>query len=419
MTLGPGPDDAPGAETRSEAPGTEGAGTEGAGTASGAASVGTTGTGATTSTGTSRLPTPEELDRMSPEELARLAAALDDVEIVQKRRRWPIPGTRAEKRAERVVAGWFIIAALSAIAFMVAFVAWPSHYVPPDDPGHLMYALYTPVIGGTFGLSVLALGIGIVAYVKKFLPVEVSVQQRHDGPSDELSRRTIVGQLQDAGRDLDIGRRSLIKRSALAAGGLFGVGLVFASLGGLIRNPWAAGDKSPLLVTDWASPNGERVFLRRDTGDPDEVSLVRPDELATGSIETVFPFREADRLDEKALHAGLRSADGPTMLIRFRPGTPVVLRAGQEDFHYGDYYAFSKICTHLGCPASLYEDQTNRLLCPCHQSQFQANEYARPIFGPATRALPQLPIAVDERGFFYARSDYVEPVGPAYWERRS
>ena len=95
------------------------------------------------------------------------------------------------------------------------------------------------------------------------------------------------------------------------------------------------------------------------------------------------------------------------------------MRAGQEDFHYGDYYAFSKVCTHLGCPASLYEDQTNRLLCPCHQSQFQANEYARPIFGPATRALPQLPIAVDERGFFYARSDYIEPVGPAYWERKS
>ncbi len=419
MTQGPGTHDAPeagtgtgtGAGTGSDAPVPDG--TAEAATPGGAHPGGATGTR------TTRVPTPEELDRMSPEELARLAAALDDVEIVQKRRRWPIPGTRAEKRAERFVAGWFIVSALSAIAFVVAFVAWPSQYVPPDDPGHLLYSLYTPVVGGTFGLSVLALGIGIIGYVKNFFPIEVSVQQRHDGPSDEVARRTVVGQLQDAGRDLDIGRRSLIKRSALAAGGLFGVGFVVASLGGLIRNPWAEGDKSPLLVTDWYSPDGERVFLRRDTGDPDEVSLVRPDELAAGSLETVFPFRESDRLDEHLLHAGLRSADGPTMLIRFRPGTAVVLRAGQEDFHFGDYYAFSKVCTHLGCPASLYEDQTNRLLCPCHQSQFQANEYARPIFGPATRALPQLPIAVDERGFFYARSDYIEPVGPAYWERKS
>ena len=92
---------------------------------------------AATGTRTTRVPTPEELDRMSPEELARLAAALDDVEIVQKRRRWPIPGTRAEKRAERGVAAWFVISALSGLAFLVAFVAWPSQYVPPDDPGHL------------------------------------------------------------------------------------------------------------------------------------------------------------------------------------------------------------------------------------------------------------------------------------------
>jgi ubiquinol-cytochrome c reductase iron-sulfur subunit len=365
------------------------------------------------------MPTPEELDRMGPEELARLAAELDDVEIVQKRSRWPISGTRAEKRAERTVAGWFILSAVAGIVFLVAFVAWPNQYVPPDDPGHLMYSLYTPVVGGSLGLSILALGIGAIAYVKRFLPVEVSVQQRHDGRSDELARRTVVGQLQDAGRDLDIGRRSLIKRAAIAAGAFFGLGLVFAGLGGLIRNPWAQGDDSPLLVTDWASPNGERVYLRRDTGDPHEVSLVRPDELAAGSVETVFPFRESDRGSEERLNAGLRAADSITMLIRFRPGTPVVFRAGQENFHYGDYYAFSKVCTHLGCPASLYEDQTNRLLCPCHQSQFQANEYARPIFGPATRPLPQLPIAVDERGFFYARSDYVEPVGPAYWERKS
>ena len=48
-----------------------------------------------------------------------------------------------------------------------------------------MYALYTPLIGGHFGLGVLALGIAVISYVKKFFPDEVSVQQRHDGPSDE------------------------------------------------------------------------------------------------------------------------------------------------------------------------------------------------------------------------------------------
>jgi ubiquinol-cytochrome c reductase iron-sulfur subunit len=109
------------------------------------------------------------------------------------------------------------------------------------------------------------------------------------------------------------------------------------------------------------------------------------------------------------------------MLIRLHPdqAARVVQRKGQVDFHYGDYYAYSKICTHLGCPASLYEAQDARLLCPCHQSQFNMLEYAKPIFGPATRALPQLPIAVNDEGYFYARHDFIEPIGPAFWERRS
>jgi ubiquinol-cytochrome c reductase iron-sulfur subunit len=135
-------------------------------------------------------------------------------------------------------------------------------------------------------------------------------------------------------------------------------------------------------------------------------------------METVFPFRESDRDDEEALIRSLRASDAPVMLIRLRPNQPVIQRAGHENFHYGDYYAFSKICSHLGCPTSLYEAQTNRILCPCHQSQFLATEYARPVFGPATRPLAQLPITVNEEGYLVAKSDFAEPIGPAFWERR-
>jgi quinol---cytochrome c reductase iron-sulfur subunit len=79
--------------------------------------------------------------------------------------------------------------------------------------------------------------------------------------------------------------------------------------------------------------------------------------------------------------------------------------------------AYSKICTHAGCPASLYEEQTNRLLCPCHQSQFTIIDNAEPIFGPATRKLPMLPIKVDDDGYVVATSDFTEPIGPGFWER--
>jgi quinol---cytochrome c reductase iron-sulfur subunit len=357
-----------------------------------------------------------ELEAMSPDDLARLAAELDDVDIIHNQRKWPIPGTRAEKRAERSVALWFAISALAGLAFIVAFLFWPYEYEPPSDPGHVTYLLYTPVVGLTFGVAVLALGIGVVAYVKKFFPDEVSVQQRHDGASDEVARKAVIAQLAKAGKDTDIGRRKLITASAGAATGIFGIGFGVAALAPLIRDPWKGGPDAELWTTGWKPLNGETIFLRRDTGIPDEISLVRPEDQEPGSMDTVFPFRESERGDEEALLRGLRRSDNPVMLIRLRPGTPVVQRPGRENLNYGDFYAFSKICTHLGCPTSLYETQTQRILCPCHQSQFIATEYAKPVFGPAARPLPQLPITVNEEGYFVATGDFPDAVGPAFWE---
>jgi ubiquinol-cytochrome c reductase iron-sulfur subunit len=365
-------------------------------------------------------PTAAELEDMTPDELARLATELDDVVVLHNRKKFPIPGTRAEKRAERAVALWFGISAICGLGFIVAYLAWPFEYKAPNQDGYTLYALYTPVIGLLFGIAVLALGIAVIQYVKKFFPDEVSVQQRHDGASDEVARKTVIAQLAKAGKDTDIARRSLIKRSAGAAAGIFGLGIGIAALAPLIRNPWKGGDQAALWTTGWRhnSPT-EVVYLRRDTGIDDEISLVRPEDQEAGSMETVFPFRETERGNEEALGAALRRSDNPVMLIRFRPGTKILHRKGQEDFNYGEFYAFSKICTHLGCPTSLYEAQTQKILCPCHQSQFLATEYARAIFGPATRALPQLPITVSEDGYLVAKSDFIEPIGPAFWERRS
>jgi ubiquinol-cytochrome c reductase iron-sulfur subunit len=239
-----------------------------------------------------------------------------------------------------------------------------------------------------------------------------------------VDRQTVLAELFDAGNRTTIARRSLIKRSAIAASGLMGLGLVVFPLGGLIKNPWARSQapEDTLAHTGWYQDpsNPERVFLRKDTGDPSEVALVSPADMDAGGLQTVFPFRESERSSPDALRAALQRIDNPVMLIRFRPADAVhvVKRAGQENFNYGDYYAYTKICSHLGCPVSLYEQQTNRFLCPCHQSQFNALEYCKPIFGPAARALAQLPIAVDEQtGYFYAVHDFIEPVGPGYWER--
>ena len=158
---------------------------------------------------------------------------------------------------------------------------------------------------------------------------------------------------------------------------------------------------------------------------------MRPEDLPAGAMETVFPLYPEDVNDGKDYDSErdvyehhMHSLHGPrnsVMLIRLRSqdAKKAIEREGQEDFHYGDYYAYSKICTHIGCPTSLYEAQTNRILCPCHQSQFDALQYGKPVFGPAARALPQLPVTVDEDGYLIANGNFIEPVGPAFWERQS
>lgn len=373
-------------------------------------------------------PSEAELAEMSRDELVQLGTKLDGVELVHYPDPWPVEGTRAEKRAERTVALWFTIAALAGLAFVVALIWWPWKYESPDNTdGHFWYSLYTPMLGITLGISVLGLGIGALLYAKKFVPQEIAVQERNDGGSGEVDKATIIAQLADSGNRSTIARRSLIKRSAGLGAGVLGLATVALPLAGFIRDPWKdTENKDSLWHTGWQPEHpGEVVYLRRNTGhlgeEPEEPSLVRPEDLDAGAMETVFPFRESERGDHHKLAKALKRSDNPVMLIRLRSSDAdrVVKRKGQEDFNYGDYYAYTKICSHVGCPTSLYEQRTNRILCPCHQSQFDALNYAKPVFGPATRALAQLPITVNEEGYFVARGDFIEAVGPGFWERKS
>jgi ubiquinol-cytochrome c reductase iron-sulfur subunit len=333
----------------------------------------------------------EEVDRLSVAEQVTLGAEFDGVQTVHRRVRFPIPGTRAERRAERAVASCFVLAFVGALAFGIIYVAAPWRY----EPGASGYVWYTPLLGLTMGLSLLGFGLGAVLWAKLLITEEESVQQRHGGRSDEVDRRTTAALFSDGWEMTGIARRPLLQRmlglSVLALGAL-----AVIPLGGLIKKP---GDT--LFRTAW------RPGVRLMTSDR---RLVRPGDMQAGGIATVFPA-VGDGLTKQVV------ADSVVLLIRLRPGQKSVPRAGQEDFGWEDYLAYSKICTHAGCPASLYEQQTGRLLCPCHQSQFDLLQDATPVFGPAARPLPKLAITVDDEGYFVAKGDFAEPIGPSFWER--
>ncbi|MFC4852834.1 ubiquinol-cytochrome c reductase iron-sulfur subunit [Actinophytocola glycyrrhizae] len=342
------------------------------------------------------------------QELVRYGAEQDGVRLRKYADPWPVAGTRAERRARRLVLTWAAVSVLSGLSFLAAYVFWPSRYVPPGEDGHLVYVLYTPMLGLTLGLALIALSVMLIVYTRRFMPREVAVQERHDEPSPEADQDATAAILADSARRAGLTRRSWMGRALGAGVGVTGLGAGVLTVGGFVEDPVERPrDPDSLWHTTWASTDGEQVYLRQDLGDPHEVVLVRPADLEAGSTVGVVPFRESERDDPERLVAAARRADAAAMLFRLRPEERVVPRPGHEGFNYGSFYAYSRICTHLGCPVSLFETRVSRLLCPCHQSQFDLNRGAVPIFGPAVRALPQLPITLAPDGFLVATGDFL------------
>src|SRR6202008_5169196 len=187
------------------------------------------------------------------------------------------------------------------LVLLLIFLFWPWEYKPKEAAGSLLYSLATPLYGLTFGLSILAIAIGAILYQKMFTPEEISIQERHDGASREIDRKTVVANLGDAYQGSTIGRRKLIGLSLGMGLGTFGLGTLVAFVGGLIKNPWkpvvptADGLKAVLWTSGWTPRyHGETIFLAPGTRAPQGAAFVqmRPEDIDAGGMETVFPWRE-------------------------------------------------------------------------------------------------------------------------------
>lgn len=269
------------------------------------------------------------------------------------------------------VAGLGLLAVGSAAALGAAVAYWATSS--------------TQLFGGLLALSLLAGGAGLVWWAHAAMPDEPAIGEREPLASSEEERAAFVESF--VGGERSVGRRRFLAGSLLTlAAGLGAVALsMVRSLGP---------DPLPILrQTAW------KVGTRLVQSDGSPIKL---DDLRTGGVVTVFPEG----------HVG--DAQSQTLLIRVEPEL-LDLPADRQGWAPQGVVAYSKICTHAGCPLGLYEDQQHLLLCPCHQSTFDVLRGAEPTSGPADRALPQLPLGVDKNGYVVAQSDYPTPVGPGFW----
>lgn len=249
-----------------------------------------------------------------------------------------------------------------------------------------------PQLEGLFlAMALGGFGIGLIIWAKYFMPHRPVVEERHDLASTEA-------ELDDFRAELERGEHILERRGLLVKMG----GAALAALAAALVFPIRSLGPRPGKGFK-STPFGPGVRLVNESNEP-----IRAEAIPVDGLVTAFPEDGTE---------GSAAASAATLVIRpsgtIRPGE------GREDWTPGGLVAYSKICTHVGCPVGLYQETTHELLCPCHQSTFDVLNGARPVFGPATRALPQLPLSVDDEGFLVAQSDYQEPVGPAFWNRDS
>lgn len=299
---------------------------------------------------------------------------------------------RAAKRAERQVSLLFAASAIGTVIFVVGYFAFP---LEESSFGQLQNS--NLVLGIGLGLALFGIGVGAVHWAKTLMPDTELIDERHAQRGSDEDREAAVGILALGAEESGFGRRALLRNSLLGAAVLAPIPAVV-----LLRDLGPLPGDS-LTHTLWE----EGVRLARDpSGVP-----IRLDEVTPGSVFHVIPENLAESehpLEEKAKAA--------VLLVRLDP-EEVVDDPDRLGWDVDGVYAYSKICTHVGCPVALYEQQTHHLLCPCHQSTFDVTQHCKVIFGPAKRPLPQLPIAVNDEGYLVATQDFPEPVGPSYWER--
>jgi ubiquinol-cytochrome c reductase iron-sulfur subunit len=307
---------------------------------------------------------------------------------------------RALDRATRQVAMMFGLVPILAIAFVVVYFAVPRE-------AELFGTNAKNVgLGVTAGLALLLIGVGAIQWGRQIMDDHEMVDHRHGAASTEEDVEYVLKELEAGTDESRIRRRKVLGYSLGGALAALGLPLIvsFADLG-----PWPT--KRVRAATIEATIWKEGVRLVHDvTYEPIKASEIVIGQLVNAQPANLEDFHGTEYLVEKA--------KASIIIVRMDPND-IKIPESRRDWQVGGILCYSKICTHVGCPISLWEQQTHHLLCPCHQSTFDLGDSGLVVFGPAARALPQLPITTDAEGYLVARSGFTVPVGPSYFERDS
>jgi ubiquinol-cytochrome c reductase iron-sulfur subunit len=285
----------------------------------------------------------------------------------------------ANRRAETLAAVLLLLAALFGFGFTVLYIVL-SHN--------------TQLLGLAFGGMLALLAAAAIIAGKLVVPQAQTVEQRDALLVEEQAEEVV--ELIEAGGE-GISRRVLLA----GAGGVAGAALVTAAVTPLASLGPTLND---IHHTDWHAG----VRLLDDEGRPYLAA-----NISIGTFYTALP----EGGDPEHLGSGVLVVRLPPEFLHLPPA--------RQGWAPEGIVAYSKICPHAACAISLYRYPTYAptsgasrrpaFTCPCHYSTFLPGEGGRLVFGPAGRALPQLPLMVDSNGVLRAAGPFHEDIGPSWW----
>jgi ubiquinol-cytochrome c reductase iron-sulfur subunit len=120
----------------------------------------------------------------------------------------------AEKRAERQVAAFFGLSAVSTVLFVISYFA-----IKAGVDGDTFNGLGASnlALGVTLGLALLFIGIGIIQWARKLMADVELVEERHPAASSVEDRSATIAALQAGLEESGIGRRPLVRNSLIGS----------------------------------------------------------------------------------------------------------------------------------------------------------------------------------------------------------
>jgi ubiquinol-cytochrome c reductase iron-sulfur subunit len=320
---------------------------------------------------------------------------------------------KAEKRAERQIALLFGLSAISTVLFVVFYVTLKTGV---GGQTFLGMGASNVALGLSLGAALLLIGIGVIQWARKLMGDHEIVEERHPAGSSEADRAQTLAALNAGLEESGIGRRPLVRNSLIGSVALLAAPAVvlLRDLGPLPNQVVGKYEGAGLEHTVWKK--GMRV-VRDVIGTPVKAADMQIGDLFNAEPEAIFPTEENGFPELEGAELQVAKSKAAIVMLRMDPND--IVSEVTRNWSVSGIVAYSKICTHVGCPISLNERTTHHLLCPCHQSTFDLADSGKVVFGPAGRHLPQLPLGVDDEGYLIALSDFLEPVGPSFWERNT